>query len=113
MRTEAPREADPNWQEKTRRRLAAGKAEKLEREPTAQQRALGDSIGKLIEDEPLPGVSLPVRENFSDAMSAWSQAQDPPAGDVPSIERFALMATALTRPDDIRQALAAEPSRTP
>ncbi len=53
-----------------------------------------------------------MRENFSDAMSAWSQAQDPPAGDVPSIERFALMATALTRPDDIRQALAAEASRT-
>ena len=53
-----------------------------------------------------------MRENFSDAMSAWSQAHDPPAGDVPSIERFALMATALTRPDDIRQALAAEAPRT-
>ncbi len=109
---EATRQDEPDWLEKTRQRLAARQGETLEREPTAQQQALDDSIGKLIEDEYLPGVSLPVRENFSDAMSAWSQAQDPPAGDVPSIERFALMATALTRPDDIRQALAAEASRT-
>lgn len=81
---EATRQDEPDWLEKTRQRLAARQGETLEREPTAQQQALDESIGKLIEDEYLPGVSLPVRENFSDAMSAWSQAQDPPVVMFPS-----------------------------
>jgi hypothetical protein len=108
---EATRQDEPDRLEKARQRMAAQQGETLEREPTAEQQALCESIGKLIEDKYLPGVSLPVRENFSDAMSAWRQAQDPPPGDVPFIERFALMATALTRPDDIRQALAAKAPR--
>ena len=53
-----------------------------------------------------------MREKFSDAMSAWSQAREPPPGDIPFIERFALMATALTRPDDIDHALDAQAPRT-
>lgn len=109
---EAVRQDKPDRLERLRQRLAARQGVPPEREPTPQQQALLESIREQIEGELLPGISLPVRESFSDAMCAWSRAQDPPPGDVPFIERFALMATALTGPGDIHRALDAEMPRT-
>ena len=108
---EATRRDRPDQLERLRRRRAARQGVSLPRELTPEQQDLDQSIGKLIEDEYLPGISLPVREKFSNAMLAWSQAQDIEPEDVPFIERFALMATALTQPGDIGRALDAEVPR--
>ena len=98
---EAARQDEPDRLETMRQRRAARLGVSLDREPTPEQQALLEHISRLIEDEYLRGISLPVRERFSDAMSAWSQAQQQQPGDVPFIERFALMAAVLTRPGDI------------
>src|ERR1039457_22069 len=98
---EAARQDEPDRLETMRQRRAARLGVSLDREPTPDQQALLEHISRLIEDEYLRGISLPVRERFSDAMSAWSQAQQQQPGDVPFIERFALMAAVLTRPGDI------------
>lgn len=108
---EAARQDEPDQLEKLRQRQAARLGVSLEREPTPEQHRLLEEICKLIRCEYLPGVSLTVRERFSDAMSAWGQAKEPPPGDVPFMERFAAMAAVLTRPGDIHRALDAETPR--
>ena len=109
---EATRQDKPDQTERSRQRLAALDGVSLPREPTPEQQDLDAKISKLIEDEYLPGISLPAREKFSNAMLAWRQAQETEPDDVSFIERFALMSTALTRPGGIRQALDAEVPRT-
>ena len=52
---EATRQDKPDWLERARQPRAALQGETLEREPTAEQQALNEKIGKLIEDEYLPG----------------------------------------------------------
>jgi hypothetical protein len=108
---EATRQDKPNQLEKLRQRQAARLGGSLEREPTPEQDRLLEEISKLIRCEYLPGISLLVREQFSDAMTAWGESQEPPPGDVPFMERFAAMAALLTRPVDIHRALDAETPR--
>ena len=105
------RQDKPDRLETLRQRRAEQQGIILEREPTAEQHRLLEEISKLITCGYLPGVSLTVREHFSDAMSAWGEAQDPPPGDIQFMQRFAAMAAALTRPGDIRLALDAETVR--
>ena len=95
---EATRHDEPDQMERFSQRMAARHGASLPREPTPEQQGLDASISKLIEDEYLPGISLPVREKFSNAMLAWRQSQEMEPDDISFIERFALMATALTRP---------------
>jgi hypothetical protein len=108
---EAVRQDKPDQLEKLRQRQAALHGATLDREPTSEQYRLLEEICKLIRCEYLPGVSLTVRERFSDALSDWARAQEPPPGDVQFIERFAVMAALLTRPEDIQRALDAETPR--
>jgi len=108
---EATRQDEPDQLEKLRQRRAARLGGALEREPTPEQHRLLEEISKLIRCEYLPGISLTVRERFSDAMSAWGQAQEPLPSDVPFMERFAAMAAVLTRPGDMHRALDAETPR--
>jgi hypothetical protein len=108
---EATRQDEPDQMERFSQRMAARHGASLPREPTPEQQDLDASISKLIEDEYLPGISLPVREKFSNAMLAWRQSREMEPDDISFIERFALMATALTRPGDIHQALDAEVPR--
>jgi hypothetical protein len=107
----AARRDEPDWLEKLRARRAAALGVPFERAPTPEQDRLVEEISKLITCEYLPGVSLTVRERFSDAMSAWRLAEQPPSDDVRFMERFAAMAAALTRPADIQRALDSETSR--
>jgi hypothetical protein len=108
---EVARQDEPDNLEKLRQHRTARLGGALEREPTPEQHRLLEEIYKLIRCEYLPEISLTVRERFSDAMSAWGQAQKPLTGDVPFMERFAAMAAVLTRPGDIHRALDAETSR--
>jgi hypothetical protein len=75
------------------------------RSPTPEQYALLDRICQLITDEYLPGVSLPVRAKFADALNAWCSAQEAPVDGVAYISRFASMARTLTHPEEILRAL--------
>lgn len=108
---EAARQDEPDKLEKLRQRRADRLGLPLEREPTPEQARLLQEICKLITCEYLPGVSLTVRERFSDAMFAWARAQDPEPGDVPLMERYSAMAAVMTRPADIHRALDAEAPR--
>jgi hypothetical protein len=102
---EAARTAELDSLERIQRRTAARRGVPFERSPTPGQHELLEHISKLIEDEYLQGVSLPVRAKFADALCAWHHAQDVQVDDVSYIERFALMATALTLPGDILRTL--------
>jgi hypothetical protein len=102
---EASRQDAPGALEIARQRLAPRRGVALEREPAPGQRELLGRICQLITDEYLPAVSLPVRDRFWSAMRAWEQAQHPRPGDVPFLERFALMGAMLTRPADLHRAL--------
>lgn len=93
---EATRQDELSELEKLRQRWAARHAGPLAREPTPEQRRLLQEISKMITCEYLPGVSLTVRERFSDVMSAWARAQDPEPDDVPLVERFSAMAAVIT-----------------
>jgi hypothetical protein len=73
---EATRRDEPDQMERFRQRMAARRGALLAREPTTERQDLDASISKLIEDHYLPGISLPVREKFSNAMLAWSEAQE-------------------------------------
>jgi hypothetical protein len=108
---EATRQDKPNHLETLRQRQAAWLGGSLERDATPEQDRLLEEISKLIRCEYLPGVSLTVREQFSDAMTAWGESQESSPGDVPFMERFATMAALLTRPADIHRALDAETPR--
>jgi len=108
---EAVRQDAPDTIEAIQQRMAAQHGLSLERPPTPEQYDLLERICQLITDEYLPGISLPVRDPFRSALHAWKEAQEQPPGDVPFMERFALMAAMLTRPADIHRALHAEPSR--
>lgn len=105
---EATRQDEPDELEKLRQRWAARHVGSLEREPTSEQHRLLQEICKLTTCEYLPGVSLTVRERFSDAMFAWARAQAPEPDDVSLTERFSAMAAVMTRPDSIQRALDAE-----
>lgn len=108
---EASRDDEPDLLEQFRQRSAAALGFTLPREPTPEQRDLEESIGQLIAAQYLPGISLLVRDKFSRAMLAWSQAQEPEP-DAPSfVDRFSLMATALTRPGNLQSALDAKVPR--
>jgi hypothetical protein len=108
---EVTRQDKPDQLEKLRQRSATRLGTSYEREPTPEQYRLLEEISKLVRCEYLPGISLTVRERFSDAMSAWGQTQEPPPGDVPFMEWFAKMASLLTRPVDIHRVLDAETPR--
>ena len=108
---EATRDDQPDLLEKLRQRSAAARGITPPRDPTPEQQSLEESIDQLIAEEYLPGISLLVRDKFSSAMLAWSQAQEPEPDDPSFIDRFSLMATALTRPRDIQRALNAEMPR--
>jgi len=108
---QAARQDKPDRLEQLRQRSAARLGGSLEREPTPEQARLLQEICQLIACEYLPGVSLTVRERFSDAMFAWARAQDPEPGDVPLMERYSAMAALMTRPADIHRALDAETPR--
>jgi hypothetical protein len=107
----AARRDEPDWLERLRARRATALGAPFERAPTPEQDRLVEEISKLIACEYLPRVSLTVRERFSDAMSAWRLAEEPPPDDVRFMERFAGMAAALTRPADVRRALDSEAPR--
>lgn len=109
---EAARTADLDPLEQIQQRTAARQGALFVRSSTPEQHEMLQHINKLIEDEYLPGVSLPVRAKFADALHAWHQVQDSPIDDISYIERFALMATALTRPGDIFQTLDGRAVRT-
>jgi hypothetical protein len=108
---QAARQDEPDKLEQLRQRSAARLGGSLEREPTPEQARLLEEICKLITCEYLRGVSLTVRERFSDAMFAWARAQDPEPGDVPLMERYSAMAAVMTRPADVQRALDAETPR--
>ena len=67
------------------------------RSPTPEQYELMEQIAKLIADEYLPGVSLPVRDDFTRSLDAWHLVQETPDDDVTYVSRFASMARLLTR----------------
>lgn len=79
----AARQDEPDELEKLRQHRAARLGGSLEREPTPEQHRLLQEICKLMTCEYLPGVSLTVRERFSDGMSVWAWAQNPEPDDVP------------------------------
>jgi hypothetical protein len=108
---EATRDDEPDLLEELRQRSAAARGIALPRDPTLEQQDLEESIGQLIAEEYLPGISQLVRDKFSHAMLAWSQAQEPEPDDPSFINRFSLMATALTQPGNIQRALDAEAPR--
>jgi hypothetical protein len=109
---EADRAVEPDPLDRIRRRASERHGVPYARSPTDEQHKLLDHISMLIEDEYLPGVSLPVRAKFAAALSAWRQAQQGPVDDISYIEQFAVMATALTRPAGIVRALGRELVRT-
>lgn len=102
---EAARDEEPDPTDRRMRRLTALRGGPLSRGPTPEQQDLEKSISDLIADEYLSGISLLVREKFSGAMLAWSQAQETEPDDPSFIERFSAMATALTRPGNVQAAL--------
>jgi len=104
-RIEATRSADLERLEQLQQRVASQRGVPFARSPTPEQYALLDRICQLIADEYLPGVSLPVRAKFADALNAWCSAQEAPVDDVAYISRFASMARTLTHPEEILRAL--------
>lgn len=104
-RIEATRSADLDRLEQLQQRVASRRGVPFARSPTPAQSALLDRICQLIADEYLPGVSLPVRAKFADALNAWRSAHEARVDDVAYISRFASMARALTHPEEIFRAL--------
>jgi hypothetical protein len=109
---EATRDDGPDPTERLRQRRAAAEGETLPREPTPEQQDLQTRIDDLIAEEHLPGVSVLVREKFSGAMQAWSEAQETEPDDLALITRFSAMAAALTGPGSIQANLDAAVLRT-
>ncbi len=104
-RIEATRPADLDPLEQLQPKVASRQGAPFVRSPTPEQYALLDRICQLIADEYLPGVSLPVRAAFADALRAWRSAQDATVDDAAYISRFASMARTLTHPQEIHRAL--------
>ncbi|WP_051173892.1 hypothetical protein [Amycolatopsis orientalis] len=76
--------------------------------PPVRQNSLPQPLHQLLIDRYLPGVSEPVRERFTSAMSAWRGAQEALVGDADYATRFASMAPLLTRHQEVRQLVAAD-----
>ncbi|ALG06258.1 hypothetical protein [Kibdelosporangium phytohabitans] len=104
-----PPELDPLAQ--LSRNIAARRGPSFTQSPTPQQSAMSERIDQLIEDACLPGVSLPVRSRFTDALQHWRAAQKSTEHD-DYIHRFAAMAAALTHPSEVHQLLDHCPRRT-
>jgi len=104
-RIEATRPAGLDLVDRLRRDRAIRQGVPFTRSPTPQQYELLDRICQLIEDEYLPGVSHPVRADFSNALRAWRSAQEAPVDEAAYISRFASIARTLTRPGATFQAL--------
>jgi hypothetical protein len=102
---------DLDHTDRIRRNLAQREGVPFARPYTPEQHELLDQISRLIADEYLPGVSLPVRDTFTDALDAWASAQEIEIDDVAYISRFASMARLLTHPEEAIQALGNQPVR--
>lgn len=110
-RIEATRSADLDPLQQLQRKVASRQGVPFVRSPTPEQYALLDRICQLIADEYLPGVSLPVRAAFADALRAWRSAQDATVDDAAYISRFASLARTLTHPEEILRALKDQAAR--
>jgi hypothetical protein len=104
-RIEATRSADLDPLEQTSAEGSSRRGVPSVRLPTPERYALFDRICRLITDEYLPGVSLPVRAAFADALRAWPSAQEVTVDDAAYISRFASMARTFTHTEEILRAL--------
>jgi hypothetical protein len=102
---EATRAPDLDRVDQLRQQMASREGIPFARSPTPEQSALVDRICRLVADQYLPGVSLPVRAAFVGALHAWRSAQEAPVDDAAYISRFASMARTLTHPDEVLRAL--------
>lgn len=77
-RIEASRPDDLSPLERLRQNATVRSGREFVRRATPQQAGLASQICHLLEDEYLPGVSRPVRAQFTSALHAWQQAQKTP-----------------------------------
>lgn len=91
-----------------RRQFASGRHMTFARAPNPEQRVLLGQIEKLIIDEYLSDISLPVRAAFSSALDAW-KSEYATSSDAVYVSQFASMARILTHPEEIIQEISNQP----